>query len=52
MYKVNLKYFYTKLCVRSHKWKIQNISDEIFILSPVAPGVWRWAAQAVPDKGV
>ena len=33
-YKVNFKDFYTKLCVCSHKWKIQNISDEIFILSP------------------
>ena len=28
------KIFYTKLCVCSHKWKIQNISDGIFILSP------------------
>ena len=26
--------FYTKLCVCSHKWKIQNISDGIFIPSP------------------
>ena len=33
-YKVNVKDFYTKLCVCSHKWKIQNISDGIFILSP------------------
>ena len=33
-YKVNFKDFYTKLCVCSHKWKIQNISDGIFILSP------------------
>ena len=33
-YKVNFKDFYTKLCVCSHKWKIQNISDRIFILSP------------------
>ena len=33
-YHVNFKDFYTKLCVCSHKWKIQNISDEIFILSP------------------
>ena len=32
--KVNFKDVYTKLCVRSHKWKIQNISDGIFILSP------------------
>ena len=33
-YKVNFKDFYTKLCVCSHKWKIQTISDGIFILSP------------------
>ena len=33
-YKVNFKDFYTKLCVCTHKWKIQNISDRIFILSP------------------
>ena len=33
-YKVNFKDFYTKLCLCSHKWKIQNISDGIFILSP------------------
>ena len=31
-YHVNFKYFYTKLCVCSHKWKIQNILDRIFIL--------------------
>ena len=35
-YKVKFKDFYTKLCVCSHKWKIQNISDGIFILSPVS----------------
>ena len=28
-YKVNFKDFYTKLCVCSHKRKIQNILDEI-----------------------
>ena len=28
------KIFYTKLCVRSHKYKIKNIIDRIFILSP------------------
>ena len=28
------KDFYTKLCMCSHNWKIQNISDGIFILSP------------------
>ena len=33
-YKVNLKDFYTKLCMCSHKGKIQNISNGIFILSP------------------
>ena len=33
-YKANFRDFYTKLCVCSHKWKIQNISDGIFILSP------------------
>ena len=33
-YKVNFKDFYTKLCVCSHKYKIHNISDGIFILSP------------------
>ena len=33
-YKVNFKDLYTKLCVCSHKWKIQNISDGIFILLP------------------
>ena len=31
------KIFNTKLCVCSHKCKIQNISDGIFILSP---GSW------------
>ena len=33
-YHVNFKDFYTKFCVCSHKLKIQNISDGIFILSP------------------
>ena len=33
-YKVNFKDFYSKLCVCSHKLKIQNISDGFFILSP------------------
>ena len=33
-YKVNFKDFYSKLCVCSHKWKIQNISDGVFILLP------------------
>ena len=35
-YKVNFKDFYTKLCVWSYKWKIQNISDVIFILLPAS----------------
>ena len=33
-HKVNFKDFLTKLCVSSHNWKIRNISDVIFILSP------------------
>ena len=33
-YHVNFKDFYTKFWVCSHKWKIQNISEGIFILSP------------------
>ena len=33
-YKVNFKDFYSKLCVCSHKLKIQNISDRILNLSP------------------
>ena len=33
-YKVDLKDFLTKLCVSSHKWKILNISDGIFIWRP------------------
>ena len=33
-YHVNFEDFYTKLCVCSHKLKIQNTSDGIFILSP------------------
>ena len=36
-YNVNFKDFYSKLCVCSHKCKIQNIPDGIFILSP---GSW------------
>ena len=34
-YKANFKDYYTKLCVCSHKLKIQNISDRIFIPSPI-----------------
>ena len=33
-YKVNFKDFYSKLCVCSHKCKIQNILAGFFILSP------------------
>ena len=33
-YKVHFKEFYTKLCMCSHKGKIQNISDGIYILTP------------------
>ena len=35
-YKVNFKDFYAKLCVCSHKSKIQNISEGIFILLPMS----------------
>ena len=31
-YKANFKDYHTKLCACSHKLKIQNISDRIFIL--------------------
>ena len=42
-YKVNFKDFYTKLCVYTHKYKIQNISDEIYILLPwPCPRGWTW----------
>ena len=43
-YKVNFKDFYTKLCECTHKGKIQNILDGIFILSPGScprGGTWR-----------
>ena len=33
-YKVNIKDFYSKLCVCSHKERIHNISDRFSILSP------------------
>ena len=33
-YKVNFDYFHSKLCVRSHKQYIWNISSGIFIKSP------------------
>ena len=44
-YKVNFKDFKTKLCVSSHKLKIQNILDRIFIWSPGScprGGTWEW----------
>ena len=50
-YKVNFKDFYTKLCVCSNKWKIQILSDGIFILSPGScprgATLGRWGAQGV-----
>ena len=50
----NFKDFYTKLCVCSHKRKIQNISDGIFILSPGScprgRTSGRWGAQGVQKK--
>ena len=50
-YKVNFKDFLYQLCVCSHKWKIQNISDGIFILSPGScprgGTLGRWGAQGV-----
>ena len=52
-YKVNFKDFYTKLCVCSHKWKIQNISDGGFILSPGScPRVGLWALRGQKSKSV
>ena len=33
-YKVNFKDLYTKICVCSHKLKIENILNRIFILLP------------------
>ena len=47
-YKVIFKDFYSKLCVCSHKWKIQNISDGFFILSPGScpkGGTWGYLGQ-------
>ena len=41
------KIFYTKLCVGSHKWKIQNISDGIFSLS-LGHGPGDFRALGVP----
>ena len=44
-YKDNFKDFYTKLCVSSHKGKIKNILNGIFIRSP-------WSCPRVLDLGV
>ena len=53
-YHVNFKELYIKLCVCSHKWKIQIISHRIFILSPVSCPRGRtlghWEYQGGPKK--
>ena len=44
-HEVNFKDSLTKLCVSSHNWKIWNISDGIFILSPGScprDGTWGY----------
>ena len=50
-YKVNFKDFYTKLCVCSHKLKVQNVSDGILILLPGScprgRNLERWGAKGV-----
>ena len=50
-YKVDVKDLCTKLCMCSHKRKIQSISDGIFILSPGScprgRTLGRWGAQGV-----
>ena len=52
-YHVNFKDFYTKFCVCSHKWKIQNMSDGIFILLPGScprgGTLGRWGAQGAKN---
>ena len=52
-YKVIFKDFYSKLCVCSHKLKIQNISDSFFILSPGScprGGTWGyWGKNQIPS---
>ena len=51
-YKVNFKDFYSKLCVCSHKLKIQNISDGFFYsVAWVMPQGWDFWALGVP-RGV
>ena len=53
-YKVNFKDFYTKLCVCTHKEKIQNISDGICIMSAGSclrgGTLGRWGAQGGSKK--
>ena len=36
-YKVNFKDFYTKLCLCSHKWKIQNVRWDFYSVAWVMP---------------
>ena len=46
-YKVNFKDFYSKLCVCSHKWKIQTYQTGFSLCSlGHAPGVGLWGAGA------
>ena len=48
-YHANFKDFYTTFCVCSHKSKIQNISDGIFILSPGwCPRGWAFGHWGYP----
>ena len=50
---VNFKDFYTKLCVCSHKLKIENILNRIFILLPRSfPGMGLRGAGGVTNFSV
>ena len=52
-YKVDFKDFKTKLCVSSHKRKIKNISDGIFIWPPGScprGGTWGYRGGGVGVK--
>ena len=50
---VNFKDFYAKLCVCSHKQKIDNILNRIFILLPRScPGVGLLGAGGVKNLGM
>ena len=42
------RFLYQTLCVCSHKWKIQNISDRIFSVTFVMPQGWDFGALGVP----